>query len=107
MSHKTLITSTKQNVLLRRRKEEEQRKPTTPEAFPNQLALLWVMTHLLKRPRISARTACKTFAGTGLYDGTNTRAFPHGNGLCNLPSVHLISILQPCAVSTLKRIVTC
>src|SRR3954463_14556833 len=104
MSPPTLTTSTKQNGLLRRRKVAGRRKPTMPEESPNPFALHLDMTRLLKKPKISARIACKTFVGTGLSDGTSTRASLTGSGLCNLPSVHLINILRPCAVSTPKKI---
>src|ERR1041385_815292 len=105
MSHPILTTSTKKKGLLQRRKEAERRKPTMQEASPNPFDLLWVMTRLLKKPLISARIACKTFAGTGPSDGTSTKAFLTGSGRCNLPSVHPFNILRPCAVSTLKKIV--
>src|SRR4051812_28582441 len=107
MSPPTLTTSTKQNCLLQRRKVADRRKPTMPEASPNQFALNWGMTHLLKKPRNNARFAYKTFVGTGQSDGTSTRASLTGSGLCNFPSVHPINILRPCAVSTSKKIVIC
>src|ERR1041385_3820442 len=104
MNPQILTTSTKQKGLLRRRKEAERRKPTMPEASPNQFAVHWDMTCLLKKPRNSARFACKTFAGTGQFAGTSIKAFLTGSGRCNLPSVHPFNILRPCAVSTLKKI---
>ena len=77
-----------------------------PEAFPNPFVRKWVMIHLLKKPSKSERIACKVFAATGQFGGTNIRASQTGSGLCSLHFIHRSSTLLPCVVSTLLRTVT-
>src|SRR4051812_31912343 len=77
------------------------------EAFPNQFGYNSVMTHRPKKQKTRGRIDRKTFADTGLFAGTSTKAFQIGNGRCNSPSTLHTSTLQRCAANTSKRIVTC
>src|SRR4051812_30372731 len=84
-------------------KEGNQKEKTMQEQSQHLFVGVWDMTPLLKKHLSKEETDCKAFAVTGQSDGTNTRAFQIGSGLCSLHSTLLISTRWLCAQVTVLR----